>query len=139
MNQDKQTAPTKKKSKKNLYVTCTCSPTHIHVISVKKHCTSSSFHACTFYIFGWALKHFGEQNSQRFPQVFQTTLLNLPNWRLHVHGELHDLCWITPVGGLGQKIKTHWPLHFRKMMFDQLPYKDLTQQYGSDCWLGKDF
>ena len=25
------------------------------------------------------------------------------------------------------------------MVFDQLPYKDQTQQYGSDCWLGKDF
>ena len=47
VNQDKQTAPAKKKF--------------------------------SFYFFGWVLKHFGEQNSQRFPHFFQTTLLNLPN------------------------------------------------------------
>ena len=75
----------------------------------KQHLQKKKF---SFYFFGWVLKHFGEQNSQHFPHFFQTTLLNLPNWRLHVHGELHDLCSITPVGGLGQKI--HWSLHLEK-------------------------
>ena len=45
----------------------------------------------------------------------------------------------SPWGGLGQKNQNSLTTAFRKMMFDQLPYKDLTQQYGSGCWLGKDF